>query len=74
MPLSRLQYFGGAQECRWQATSPRDGRLDRGSASSLLGVAGVVPCVLLDLLHPEATSARQRTASAMGRVPRIWDR
>ncbi len=77
MPLSRLQKRGGAQECRWHATSARDGREDRGSVSSLLAVAAVVPCSFFDLSHAE-TSATQSAASARAaeslRMPCICER
>ena len=76
MPLSRLQYRGGAHECRWQETSPRDGR-DRGAVSSLLGVVGVV-LEPLDLLQPPSeiavnTMAMTRTGTCV-RVPRMCER
>ena len=78
MPLSELQYFGGAQEWRWQATSPREGRSGRGPASSLLPLGGIVRAVRFDGPQAGVTMARQKAANAMARswldVPRISER
>ena len=79
MPLSRLQYFGGAHECRWQAISERDGRDDRGAVSSLLAVRGVVPSPRPERSQP-APIAQAKTshigisATGKARVPSIRER
>jgi hypothetical protein len=74
-PFSRLQKYGGAQECRWQAISAREGPEERGSPS-LLGPAEVVPSVVVALLHPGVTAkpARSAKTSPSLHMRPMWER
>ena len=79
MPLSRLQYFGGAQEWRWQAISERDGLEDRGAVSSLLAVRGIVPSERPERSHPvevehAKTSHIDVSAAGSARMPSMGER
>ena len=78
MPLDLSQKYGGAQECKWQAISPRVGREDPGADSSALRDAAVVPPAVLDRLHPDVTGPTQRAIATMShpsrRMPCICER
>jgi hypothetical protein len=74
-PFSRLQKYGGAQECKWQAISAREGPEERGPPS-LLGPTAVVPSAVADLLHPIVNARQPATArtSPSLQMPPIWER